>query len=360
MSKDNCLANDEKRKNSILVTMILVTGGTGLVGSHLLYELAKTEASLRATYRSESKLETVKHIFSYYSDDSDALFNKIEWVYADITDIPKLTNAFKGITKVYHCAALVSFDPNDYYTLRHVNIYGTANVVNLCLSNNIKKLCYVSSIATIGKSLDDSIITEDLEWNKEDDNTVYAITKYGAEIEVWRGTQEGLDAIIVNPGVIVGPGFWKASSSSLFKKIHKGLSYYTTGSTGYIDVFDVVAIMIKLYESSTKNERFILVSENLTFESFLTTTAKHLKVNPPKKEASLFLLKLAWRVDWLRNLVLKKRRKITKHLVSSLTTKRDYSSQKLIDELNYKFKSIDESISETSQLFLKDFDDDLF
>ena len=340
--------------------MILITGGTGLVGSHLLYKLAQTETSLRATYRTESKLETVKHIFSYYSDDSDVLFNKIEWVHADITDIPKLTNAFKGITKVFHCAALVSFDPNDYYVLRHVNINGTANVVNLCLSHKIKKLCYVSSIATIGKSLDNSIITEDLEWNKEDDNTVYAITKYGAEIEVWRGVQEGLDAVIVNPGVIVGPGFWRASSSSLFRKIHKGLSYYTTGSTGYVGVFDVVNIMTKLYEGSTKNERFILASENLTFKLFLTTAAEHLKVKPPKKEASLFLLKLAWRIDWLRNNLLNKRRKITKHLVSTLTTKRNYSSQKIIDELNYKFKSIDESISETSQFFLKDFDDDLF
>ena len=146
----------------------------------------------------------------------------------------------------------------------------------------------------------------------------------------------------------------------MFKKIHKGLSYYTTGSTGYIDVFDVVNIMIKLYESSTKNERFILVGENVTFKSFLTKAAEHLKVKPPKKEASLLLLNLAWRVDWLRNLVLKKRRKITKHLVTSLTIKRNYSSNKVINVLNYKFKTIDESISETSQLFLKDFDDGLF
>lgn len=340
--------------------MILVTGGTGLVGSHLLYKLTEVESKIRATYRYDAKLETVRHIFSYYSKNANSLFNKIEWVKADITDIPELTNAFSGITKVYHCAALVSFDPNDYYTLRHINIDGTANVVNLCLAHNIKKLCYVSSIATIGKSIDNSIITEDCEWNKEDDNTVYAISKYGAEIEVWRGTQEGLDAVIVNPGVIVGPGFWKASSSSLFRKIHKGLNYYTTGSTGYIDVFDVVNIMIHLYEGDTKNEHYILVAENRTFKSFLVKAAEELIVKPPKKEASLILLTIAWRIDWLRHLFTGKRRKLTKHLVQSLTMSRNYSSAKIVKELNYKFKSVDTSISETSQLFLKDYESGLF
>lgn len=340
--------------------MILVTGGTGLVGSHLLYKLTEVESKIRATYRYDAKLETVRHIFSYYSKNANSLFNKIEWVKADITDIPNLTNAFSGITKVYHCAALVSFDPNDYYTLRHINIDGTANVVNLCLAHNIKKLCYVSSIATIGKSIDNSIITEDCEWNKEDDNTVYAISKYGAEIEVWRGTQEGLDAVIVNPGVIVGPGFWKASSSSLFRKIHKGLNYYTTGSTGYIDVFDVVNIMIHLYEGDTKNEHYILVAENRTFKSFLVKAAEELIVKPPKKEASLILLTIAWRIDWLRHLFTGKRRKLTKHLVQSLTMSRNYSSAKIVKELNYKFKSVDTSISETSQLFLKDYESGLF
>lgn len=334
--------------------MILVTGGTGLVGSHLLYKLAEKESSIRAIYRSESKLKTVKHIFSYYSNNAETLFNKIDWIKADITDIPSLDIAFKGITKVYHCAALVSFDPNDYYTLRHINIDGTANIVNFCLANNIKKLCYVSSVASVGSSINNTAITESCEWSKEEDHHVYAITKYGAEMEVWRGTQEGLDAVIVNPGVIVGPGFWDASSSNLFKKIYDSLPFYTQGSAGYVDVFDVVNCMINLYEGKTKNKRFILVSENLTFKSFFNKTAKNLKVNPPKREASLFLLNIAWRIDWLLHFVFRKKRLLTRHIVSSLTTKSNYSSEKIINELGYTFKPIDESIFETSQLFLQD------
>ncbi|MBT8260942.1 MAG: NAD-dependent epimerase/dehydratase family protein, partial [Bacteroidia bacterium] len=322
--------------------------------SHLLYKLTETEDSIRALYRTDSKLETVKHIFSYYSEDFEERFNKIEWYKADITDLPKLIDAFNGITYVYHCAALVSFDPNDYYTLRHVNIDGTANIVNLCLSHNVKKLCYVSSIAAVGLSTDDSLTKESSEWNKEEDHNVYAITKYGAEMEVWRGTQEGLDAVIVNPGVIVGPGFWNASSSSLFKQIHKGLKYYTKGITGYIDIFDVVDIMIKLYQSDFKNERYILIAENISFKTFITKVAEKLKVKPPKKEASLLLLKIAWRIDWLRQLITSKKRKLTKHLVTSLTCTRKYSNKKISDALDYKFKPIDVSISEVCQFYLED------
>ena len=354
MSKDNCLGNDEKRKNSNLVFMILVTGGTGLVGSHLLYKLAETETNIRATYRSESKLKRVKHIFSYYTKNSDALFNKIDWVEADITDIPKLTEAFVGITKVYHCAAMVSFDPNDYYTLRHINIDGTANIVNFCLANSIKKLCYVSSIATVGSSPESTPIDETCEWNKEEDHNVYAITKYGAEMEVWRGTQEGLDAVIVNPGIIVGPGFWNDSSSSLFKQIHKGLKYYTNGKTGYIGVFDVVDIMIKLYESDIKNERYILIGENISFKDFISKVAIQFNVKPPNKEASILLLKIAWRLDWLKHLLTRKKRRLTRHLVTSLTISRDFSNKKICEELNYKFKPIDASISEVCSFYLED------
>ncbi|MBT8393778.1 MAG: SDR family oxidoreductase, partial [Bacteroidia bacterium] len=166
--------------------MILVTGGTGLVGAHLLYKLLLTESNIRATYRTKSKINKTKHVFSYFTKDVDSLFNKIEWVEADILNVPKLKGAFQDVSRVYHSAALVSFDPNDYHKLRKTNIEGTANIVNLCLTNNIEKLCYVSSIAALGKEDDNSLITENTYWNPEDDNSVYAITKYGAEMEVCR------------------------------------------------------------------------------------------------------------------------------------------------------------------------------
>ena len=337
--------------------MILVTGGTGLVGSHLLYKLVKKGYKVRATYRSKKKLSAAKHVFSYYTTQVDEMFSKIDWVEADLNDIPALTTAFKEITKVYHCAALVSFDPNDYYKLRRVNIEGTANIVNLCLANNIEKLCYVSSIAAIGHGEpNNTIINENTNWISEEDHNVYAITKYGAEIEVWRAVQEGLETVIVNPGFIFGPGFWQSSSGSLFKKIHNGLSHYTTGVTGYVDIKDVVNSMLLLMDSNIKNERYILVSENLSFKEFATKVAQGLDVKPPYKKASKMQLQLAWRLDWLNHFIRRKRRKLPKQMAKSIAEKYYYSNKKVIADLDFKFKPVDESISETCQFFLKDFD----
>ncbi|MCB0464194.1 MAG: NAD-dependent epimerase/dehydratase family protein, partial [Aequorivita sp.] len=184
--------------------MILVTGGTGLVGSHLLFFLLKKNERVRAIHRKSSDIQSVKKVFALYTPEVESLFNKIEWIEADITDIPALKEVFMGIKKVYHCAAFISFNPSKYKVLKKANVEGTANIVNLCLANNIEKLCYVSSVATLGSNLKDQLISEETSWNPDEKNSVYAITKYGAEMEVWRGTQEGLDAVIVNPGLILG------------------------------------------------------------------------------------------------------------------------------------------------------------
>lgn len=336
--------------------MILVTGGTGLVGSHLLFQLLKKNETVRAIYRREKTLNRVKHIFSYFSDDAEALFNKIEWVEADINDIPKLQVAFKNITHVYHCAAFVSFEPDKYRLLRRINIEGTANIVNLCISHQVKKLCYVSSIAAIGHHNNpEKLIDEKTDWNPEDDNSVYAITKYGAELEVWRGTQEGLDTVIVNPGIILGAGYWHGGSSgNLFKRIYKGMPYYTNGITGYVDAMDVANIMEQLMKSTIKNEAFILVSENLSFKTFFSQTAKTLDVKPPTKEAKSWLLGIGWRLDWLNYQIFGKRRSLSKQAARSAISITKYDASKLKNALNYKFKSVDQSIKEVSSLFLKD------
>jgi nucleoside-diphosphate-sugar epimerase len=334
--------------------MILVTGGTGLIGSHLLYFLSLKHDSIRAIYRTKKKIESVKHVFSYYSSDVEEQFSKIEWIQATLNDIPRLTEAFANITNVYHCAALVSFDPNVYIKLRRINIQGTANIVNLCVTNRITKLCYVSSVAAVGKSESNGEVDEDTPWDPEENHSVYAITKYGAEMEVWRGTQEGVDAIIVNPGIVIGPGFWRSSSGSFFSLINRGLKYYTQGVTGYVDVQDVVKCMILAMESSIINERYILISENLSFKSFTLKMAEQLGVPPPKKEAKNWLLQVGWRLDWLRCKIKRKRRKLTKNTAKSITRKIYFRNEKVRDHLNFEFISIDESIKQTSSLFLKD------
>lgn len=336
--------------------MILVTGGTGLVGSHLLFQLVKNNNKVRATYRRAKTRKRVAHVFSYYSSQAQSLFDKIEWIEADINDIPKLQSAFKDVTHVYHCAAFVSFEPDKYHQLRKINIEGTANIVNLSISHGIKKLCYVSSIAAIGHNEDsDKLISEETEWNPEADNSVYAITKYGAELEVWRGTQEGLDAVIVNPGIILGAGYWNGGSSgNLFRQIHKGMKYFVNGVVGYVDVFDVTKAMMELMLSDLKNERFIVISENLSFKSFQYKVAKLLNVKPPQKEAKPWLLSLAWRLDWLSHKLMRKRRSLSKQTAKSAVSITKYDNSKLKNALNFEFKTVDESINEICRLYLKD------
>ena len=336
--------------------MILVTGGTGLVGSHLLFKLVSKGEQVRAIYRRQHKLESVKHVFSYYSDQSEALFNTIEWIEANINDIPALETVFVGVNHVYHCAAFVSFEPDKFEALRKINIEGTANIVNLSIAHKVKKLCYVSSIAALGvQENSDTFITEQTPWNPEKDNSVYAITKYGAELEVWRGTQEGLGAIIVNPGVILGSGYWHGGSSgALFRQAYKGSKYYTEGVTGFVDIWDVINPMMALMESDILNENYILVSENLSFKAFQELMAKALCVQPPKKKIRKFILSLGWRLDWLNHKLFGKRRRLSKQSANSLLSVCKYDNSKIIKELDYTFKPINTSIQEVGQFFLKD------
>jgi dihydroflavonol-4-reductase len=333
--------------------MILLTGGTGIVGSHLLYKLTSSNEKVRAIYRSEQKLQNVRNVFSCYTEDYKKLFDAIEWVKADILDIPSLAEAFKGITYVYHCAALVSFEPNKHLSLRKVNIEGTANVVNFCISNNIKKLCYVSSIATLGKTLNNQPITEKTLWNPDTDHNPYAITKYGAEMEVWRATQEGLDAVIVNPGVIIGAGIWNEGSGSLFKKAYDGFKYYPSGSIALVPVEDVVSIMVRLLKSDIKNERFVLVGEQWSYKNFLQALAKSVNQTPPKTLAPAWLLGILWRLDWLKYSFTGKPRKLTKQLSASLSSETHYSNEKIKSVLDFEFQPIDKTIARVGNLYLK-------
>ena len=333
--------------------MILVTGGTGLVGAHLLYKLTLEHKKVRAIYRSKSKIENTKNVFSCYTKNYKNLFNTIEWIKADLVDVPALSKAFSNITKVYHCAALVSFEPHKFEMLRKVNIEGTANIVNLCISKSIKKLCYVSSIATLGNTINNKPITENTTWNPEDDNSVYAIAKYGAEMEVWRGTQEGLDAVIINPGVILGAGIWNYSSGNLFTKASNGFKYYTSGTIGLISIDDVIAIMISLMNSTIKNERFILVAENWTYKNFLIALTEAVNGKSPKKIANHTLLNIAWRLDWLKHKITRRKRVLTKQIVASLTTQTYYDSDKIKTALNYKFKAVNETIVSVGNQYLK-------
>jgi len=320
--------------------MILVTGGTGLVGSHLLYHLALENDAIRAIYRTENSLEKVKKVFSYYTDDVDHLFSKIDWILADITDVPSLEKAFKNVTYVYHCAAVVSFDSREYRMMRQVNIDGTANVVNLSIDKKIQKLCFISSIAAVGDSIHNHIVTEENEWNIDGNNSGYSITKYGAEMEVWRASQEGVDVVIVNPGVILGPGFWDINTGTMFSKVYKGFRYYTEGITGFVGVNDVAKVMLLLIKSDVKNERYILVSENISFREVFSSIAKGFDKKTPTIKISKLVTSIAWRLDFVLSKLTGKTQQLTKEASKSLHKKTYYSSDKLTSSTKFRFEPI--------------------
>lgn len=323
--------------------MILVTGGTGLVGSHLLHHLSLQNDEIRAIYRTKSSLEKVKQVFLSYTNDA-TFFEKIEWFQADITDIPSMIPAFKNVKHVYHCAAFISFNPKDYRQMRKVNIHGTAIVVNLAIDAKVEKLCYVSSIAAVGESLINDLITEENEWNKELDNSGYSITKFGAEMEVWRASQEGVQVVIVNPGVILGSGFWDTGSGKLFSQVYNGFQYYTEGITGFVSVEDVVKAMILLMKSDQRNERFILVSENKSFKELFFVIADALNVKRPVKKIVPWQTEVFWRLAWVFSRITQKEPLLSKYSARSAHHVSKYSSEKLIKALNFKFEAIENSI----------------
>jgi nucleoside-diphosphate-sugar epimerase len=330
--------------------MILVTGGTGLVGTHLLYHLLKNDEKIRAIYRSEEKIKAVEKVFSYYTEDT-SLIAKIAWFKADITDIPAMIPAFVGVEKVYHCAAFISFNPKDYKEMRKVNIHGTAIIVNLSIDAKIKKLCFVGSIAAVGDSLNGDLITEENEWNKELDNSGYSITKFGAEMEVWRASQEDVEVVIVNPGVILGSGFWIAGSGKLFSQVKNGFKYYTEGITGFVGVKDVVKAMVLLMNSEVKNERFILVSENKTYQEVFFLIADAFGVKRPSKKIKAWQTNIFWRISSILAVFTKKTPLLSKYSAKSAHEVSKYSSEKIKEKINFQFEEIQTVVKDVCSNF---------
>ena len=331
--------------------MVLVTGATGLVGSHLLISLLQENDSVKALYRNSKHIEKVKNVFAYKNQLN--LFDKINWIEGDITDIPSLNSAFENISTVYHCAALISFDPKDEEKLRKVNIEGTANVVNCCIDFGVKKLCHVSSIAALGDTKEgETTITEETDWNPEKLHGDYAISKYGAEMEVWRGFQEGLEVVIVNPGVIFGYGFPKQGSSVVFNSVKKGLSLYTKGTTGIVTVEDVVQCMILLMKKEINGQQYTLVAENPTIETVLNTIADDLGVKKPSIYANKTLIQIAWRMDWFLSKILGKKRSFTKAIANASHSTNIYDNSKIVTELNYSFLDMKSYLTTLSKEYL--------
>ncbi|MDC6480636.1 NAD-dependent epimerase/dehydratase family protein [Flavobacteriaceae bacterium] len=328
--------------------MILVTGGTGLVGCHLLYSLVNENKKVRALHRKNSKTDSVRKVFSYYSKDYKKLFDKIEWIEGDINDITSLDVAFQNISEIYHCAAFISFSNQDFNAMKKINVEGTANMVNTAIDNKVDKFCYVSTIAAIGERKN-MLIDEECEW--KENNNPYSKTKHDAELEVWRGISEGLNAVIVNPGVIIGSGYWKRGSGAFITQISRGMNYFPPGKTGFICVKDVVKIMRELMNKNIFSERFLLVAENWTQKDFIYSVCNYLNLKSPLKKASKSIMILGLILDAARSFFLNKRRRLSSAIIKSSHSKNEYSNKKISSVLNYKFKMVEKSIKVTCENF---------
>lgn len=338
---------------SYLYKMVLVTGGTGLVGAHLLLHLIENGQTVRAIYRNQTNIQKTKSVFELYKKAD--LFDKIDWLEADILDVPSLETAFIDIEYVYHCAALISFDPKDEEALRKTNIEGTANMVNFSIAKSIKKFCFISSIAALGDlAPHETYITEETDWNPEKPHSDYAISKYGAEMEVWRGLQEGLDVIIINPGVILGPipktKKHEQGSGEIYQRVANGLSFYTLGSTGFITINDVVKITFELMKSDIKNERFTLIADNIIFRDLLNTIADTLKVKRPSIHVKPLFMNFLWIADLLLSTIFFQKRRITKATAKASYSTNLYSNEKIKTALGTVFLDVHQYIKDVSKL----------
>jgi dihydroflavonol-4-reductase len=312
--------------------MILVTGGTGLLGAHLIHALHKQSITPRALYRS--------HIPAGVKD-------KAEWVQADILDTSALEEAFKGVTQVYHVAGHVSFIASEKENLHKINVTGTANIVNAALDAGIQKLIHVSSVAALGRIRQSKPIDETMSWTPETSNSEYGKSKYLGEMEVWRGIGEGLNAAIINPTIIIGEhGDWNKGSMSIFKNVHNGFPWYAMGSTGFVDANDIAEIMIQLMNSDINSQKFVVSNVNATYKDFMYMIAKAFNKKPPQKMVTPFLAAIVWRLEKIKSLFSKKEPLITKETAKTALTKANFNNSKLLAALpGFSYTPLETSIN---------------
>ncbi len=338
--------------------MVFVTGGTGMVGAHLLYELVSKGEKVRALKRPGSSIQQTEKIFSFYSSEHQSLRQNIEWVDGDILEKDSLCEVLAGVDRIYHAAAMVSFDPRDRDVMIYNNVMGTTNLVDLAVSLQIPRFCHVSSISAIGSPPEGIEANEEHPWRNNLDHSAYAESKYLSEMEVWRAMFQGLNMVIVNPSVIVGPGDWKTGSSRLISTVWKGLKFYTRGGTGFVDVRDVARAMINLMHDDVwegvKNQRYILNSENLTFREFFNQAAGCLQVKQPKYFAGNLLLNLAFRLSSIKSHLTRTQSAITRDTVRSANKLSYYDGSKICRTIGFEYTPVEVSIRNNSQLFLKD------
>ena len=322
---------------------VLVTGGTGFLGSYIIKELIEKGYAVRAIRRTNT-------IPSWIPKE---VFDAVEWVDGDILDVVALEDAMEGVDTVIHSAAMVSFIKKDRKAMYQVNVDGTANVVNIALEKNIKRFVYISSVAALGRTAAGGHVNEEKKWEESKVNTHYAKSKYKAEVEVWRGISEGLNAVILNPGTILGYGDWHSGSCAIFKNMYEGFKWYTPGINGFVNVEDVATVAILLMESAVSEQRFVVTGDNWSFKKLQDTIADNFGKPRPSKPTTTFLLNIAWRMEMIKSLFTGKKPLLTKESARVAQSQTYFDNEKIRGALpGFSFTPLEETIAKACQLYL--------
>ncbi len=335
---------------SLFIQMNLVTGANGFLGAHLCATLLLAGEKVRACKRANSSLDEFAQIMDWRLSSKKQLLDQLEWVNIDLQDYDLLMEHLEGIQVVYHCAAVVSFWPKRREEMFHANVVGTATLINACLASNRPRFCHVSSIAALGRTEKVTLITEDAEWSDSPLNSNYGWSKQLAEREVWRGQEEGLSTVIVNPGVILGEGDWNKGSCRFFKMVLKGMKFYTHGQNGYVDVIDVTQVMHQLIKDQVEAERFILVAENIPVRTFLNHVAQAAGVQGPKWAIPTWVLQIAWRLLHVKALLDGKEPLVTKETTRTVSKAYTYSNSKIKERYPELLRPVNQTVDRILKL----------
>ncbi|MFT3982206.1 MAG: NAD-dependent epimerase/dehydratase family protein [Ferruginibacter sp.] len=311
--------------------MILVTGGSGLLGRALIEILLKQGRPVKAIYN-KTTLDGFEN-------------TPLQQEQCDILDVVQLEEVMQGVEQVYHCAGLVSFYKKDAQRLYKINVEGTANVVDAALSTGVKKLLHVSSVAALGRIREDEPIHEKMVWTPETSNSRYGQSKYLGEMEVWRGIAEGLEAVVVNPVIILGPGDWNTGSTAIFKSAYNEFPWYTTGTTGFVDVRDVANAMIALMGSPVNAEKFIISGHNETYQDVFNTIADTFGKKRPYKKVTPFLAKLVPVIEKIKSSFTHKPPLVTKETARTAMAHVSFDNSKLLKFLpSFQYTPLQQTI----------------
>ncbi len=324
-------------------TKILVTGGTGFLGSYIIKELVEKNFRVRAIRRS-NKLP------AYIPKE---IFDKVDWVDGDILDVISLEEALEEIDTVIHAAAIVSFAKKDRDQMYRVNVEGTANVVNMALEKNVRRLIHISSVAALGRTTTGGSVNEEKKWEESKVNTHYAKSKYKGELEVWRGVSEGLNGVILNPSTILGYGDWNSSSCAIFKNVYEEFKWYTPGINGFVDVEDVARVAVSMLDSDINEQRFVVNGDNWAFKKLMDTIAESLGKKKPSRQTTPLLLNIAWRTEKLKSFFTGKKPLLTRESARVAISKTLFENDKVLKALpGFSFTPLQQTIRQASKKYL--------